>query len=384
MSVLTHHSTSAVARKRRAPVNVQSKAAEPASLVQELFATPRSSWSNVVSRDARYHSPAIVQLLLQKADDLFEATPIQCREIGAVAAQLADDMKDSCHVGIAELRVQAWKDLAQVTSRLGDPQEALRCLTAADAAVLMCSDREHQHAIVEFVRAIVLTTAERFVEARKSLLEARPAFETIDPRRHLFTFHQEAILDALTDDPRAAAQTIEKLIEEVSLWDDETELARLYTVASYAWNKAGESQTAARYVQLAAEIHERKRYTAQMAVDMFRKAGVTAQLGEPTFDFDQAREKLIALGLKNVVVEIDFAYLQAKAAAGADARALHALCARLAADASAAALPVTACEAIDWLRRMSERLTANDVAKVQSFVSESEADPQRPFEPPVE
>ncbi|HEX9161206.1 MAG TPA: hypothetical protein VF980_05825 [Thermoanaerobaculia bacterium] len=46
-------------------------------------------------------------------------------------------------------------------------------------------------------------------------------------------------------------------------------------------------------------------------------------------------------------------------------------------------MPVTACEAIDWLRRVGARLTPSDVAAVQFFMSEVEVDPAKRFEPPT-
>jgi hypothetical protein len=49
----------------------------------------------------------------------------------------------------------------------------------ADEVAETSSDRKYQHAIVEFARAIILTSMERFAEARNHLLSARQVFEAI-------------------------------------------------------------------------------------------------------------------------------------------------------------------------------------------------------------
>jgi tetratricopeptide (TPR) repeat protein len=344
---------------------------EPQRLVDELLAAPPSAWLTVIMRDPRYRSTAVLSALLEKADVIVDDSPTHSRDISKLASQLAEVINDSSPLADPELRVRAWKDLAWVTSRLGDHLEAFQYLEIAESVASVCSDPAHQRAIVEFVRAIVLTNMERYAEAREHLLAARVVLETVDRRRYLLTFHHEAVIQAVTQDPRAAALAIESLIEEISSWGDEADIERLYVTAAYAWHRAGETPIAAEYVHKAAEINTRKGNAAEMARDIASQAALMAAQGDPAGafpKFDEARAKLLALGLKRDLLILDFAYLRAKAAAGAEPRELHVLCTRLAEQASAAGLPVTTWEAIDWLRQISERLTAEDVTRVEALV----------------
>lgn len=367
---------------------------EPAAaLVDELLARPMPSWSKSASRDGRYRSPEVIRVLLDRAFREFDNEPVRCRAICEVATRLTDRLARPDDEGVPELRVQAWKDLAHVTATLGNPEQALVCLQNADTAASQSANPDHQKAIVEFERSLVMLFAERYAESRKYLLAARPALERYDRRRFFMTLHQEAVLDAVTGDPRQSAQNIERLIEQAGMWNDADDqrrrddaMHRLYTQAAHSWSKAGDMKRAAEYTRKSAEIHARYGAAAEMARDAVREGIVIASLGDPAASFpkyEEARRQFIALGLHNELVELDFHYLQAKCAAGGDPRELHEICSRLVNAAIAAKLPVTACQAIAWLREISERMTPASVAAVRRFVEESQSRPDLPFEAPI-
>jgi transcriptional regulator with XRE-family HTH domain len=354
---------------------IKTEPAKQVDLVEGLLAAETSSWIDVVSRDERYQSPQTLIAILDHAAFICEKTPQRCRDLGKAAARIADLMNASGRLSEPDLRVRAWKDLAWVTSRLGDHAEALRCVDIADSAAATCSDSEHQKAIVEFARSIVLTYMEQYTTAREHLLHAREAFEKSDRRRYLLTFHQDAIIQSATSDPRAAAQSIEGIIDEISSRCDEDEIARLCTVAAHAWSMAGEAQRAAPYVRRAAEINVRLGNTYEMALDLSRQAALTAELGdlESSFpQFERARKRILELGLQTELINLDFGYLRAKVAAGCDTQELHAMCSRLAAEATAAGLPISTSDAIDWLRQISEQLSMSDIGNVEALVSDAQ------------
>jgi transcriptional regulator with XRE-family HTH domain len=375
-------------RRPRSPAKTPSVDQTPPAardLVDQLLSRPASTWKDVVSNDSRYCSDEVLKELLDQATAVFYNVPRRSQEISFIAARLADVIHDAGQLINPELRVQAWKDLAYGTSRIGSHDDALRYLEIADAAADACADPVHQGAIVEFVRSIVLTNMEEYAEAKKRLSAAREVLEKVDRRRYLLTFHHEALIETVTGDPRKAAEIIDRVIREISTYGDEAEMAQLYTVASYAKLKSGEPQLALEYLRKSQEISTRKGDLSEIARNLWREAAAIATLGdyETAFaKFDEGREKLMALGLREDLISLNLDCLREKAAAGAEPQELHALCSQIAGDASAAGLPVTACEAIDWLRRIAERLTVDDVDRVSSFVKVSQLHPARSFEPP--
>ncbi len=359
----------------------------PREIARELLARPMESWSEIAERERRYRSTEVIGVLLEDADREFDNDPLRCRAICAAATQLVERLPRLDEPGIPELRMQAWKDLAHVTSRLGDNEESLSYLERAEIAAAQSANPAHQKAIVDFERAIVFSLMERFDEARKRLLAAHPVLERFDRRRFFMILHAEAVLEAMSGDPGAASTRLEQLIAEAPSWNfDDAEMSRLYDSAGYALHRAGQTARAAKYVRLSAEMHQRSSSGAEMPRDIAREASLTAALGDPIASFakhEEARRKLIALGLHRDLVEVDFHYLLAKCAAGADPRELHEICSRLASAAIAAKLPVTACQAIAWLQQISERLTPDSVVTVRRFVEESESRPDLPFQAPV-
>jgi hypothetical protein len=349
--------------------------------VSELLSLPRDAWAAVAAGDRRLRQSAVVELLLDHAAEVFSDDPFRCRDITAVAARLAE-LTDGA---TAELRVRAWKDHANITSSLGEHANAIRLLETADAAAGSAADPEYQHAIVTFARSIALCRQERMAEAHAELVSARAVFERADRRRYILTFHQEAILKAGSGDPRAAAEMVMEVIRDVATWNDEPELAMLYTVAAYALGRANEFERAVEYVEKASEIHRKLGNRAEMVRDMQRHAAGMAALHrwDAAFaEYAEARAKMLEMGLKTDLLFLDLSQLRAKAAFGADARELHSLATQVANDALAAGLPMTACEATDWLRQISERVTPDAVEMVTNFLRKVELNPSLEFRPP--
>ncbi len=367
------------------------KAPGAGELVDALLARRMSSWSRVASRDPRYRSPGVIRTLLDRSDREYDNKPLRCRAICEVATELLDRLDGPDEAGASELRVRAWKDLAHVTATLGEHDNALAYLQKAESAAATGGNPEHQMGIVELERSLVSLMAERYAEARKHLFAARPALEKHDRRRFWIALHTEAVLEAVSGDPHRAAVDLDRLIGQAESWNEgdpdqhDDDMHRIYSSAAYAWYRAGDTERAVEYTRKSEEIHRKREREAEMARDIGRRASLTAILGDPAGAFpkyEEARKRLAAVGLQREVIDMDFFYLYAKCVAGADPRELHEICSRLVSASLAARLPVTACHAIDWLRRISAHLTPDSVTAVQGFVLQSELRPDLPFEPP--
>ncbi len=344
-------------------------AARPADLMDELLGSPPESWESKLARDERFHSLGVARELITRADAIFDVDPAHCHSINASAVQVSGLI----HSATSEVRFDALKDLAHANWRLGRYDEALDCLDKAEIVADSCANPPYRKAIAHFVRAIVLTLTESFDEARKHLLIARDGLQSVDPWRHLLTYHHEALIRAMTNDPLGAAHTVEDLLHKVAVFGDETELARLCTVGAYAWYRAGNVPRAKQLTERAAEIHLRLGQRAEIAIDDFRRAVLIAETHpeDAVILLTSARKQLADLKLKKEGIVLDLRLLRVKAASGASTRELHELSSQLASAAIAAGLPVTACEAIDLLRQVSGNLTIDAIDQARALVRRS-------------
>lgn len=358
----------------------------------DLLALPASHWHTAVASDRELRTAPFCREIIERAAGAFDQTPTRCRELGVLAVSIAERVCAEAPVPVYELRVEALRDLAYVTRRLGDFDEALRLLADAQETAEQCVEREYEIARIRFSRAIVLTDMQRFQDARAELLEARSTFEEADLRRYVLTFHQESIIHSMTGDFAAAAHTIANVIEQVERWpsrgdgaEQQRELARLYNTAAFAWQNYGDLDAAEEELRKSHAIHLRLGDTAELARDEWHTAAIEARrqrFDEAFAHFASARTKLERLGLVRDLLNLDWDVFEASIASGVDQRALRAQCERLASEAIAARLPVTAADAIAWLRS-SASISRELATSVRAFVKSSEAYPSVAFIPPV-
>jgi tetratricopeptide (TPR) repeat protein len=287
-------------------------------------------------------------------------------------------------VGVPELQVEAYKDLANVTRRLGDFEEAGRLLAIADAAADSTTEAEYQHAVVSFARSILLTDMQRWSEASKALHSARSVFEEADRRRYVLTFHQEAVIRSESGDYLGAAKTIGDVIGQVRSWGDRDELARLYCVAAYAWEGAGDLEAAQECLNKAMVLHAEAGASVEIAMDVWRLGSLMAKrqlYTEAYVQFTTARRMLEQLSLPKYILNLEFDVLEAKIAQGVTREEIATLC-RRSFESSQKDLPVNAAHALAWLREAALLLDIETVRQVRTFVRDSHVYRDAAFIPP--
>jgi transcriptional regulator with XRE-family HTH domain len=365
----------------RAPVTVASNSEQTdEDLVGRLLQEPETSWRSIVQSDPRYEESTQIRNLVERANQLLDVAPKVARSVALLAAELADH----AFADVAELRVDAWKNLAHAAWKLGNFGEGFESLDKAQTFVDACSNPELQRAILDFVRAIIYSVMQRYEDSRNLLLKVQPIFEKHDRRRYLMSVHQQALLEYSVGNAGGAAILAESLLAETLALGDSREVSLLYTLAASAWFAAGDLDRAEKYHEKSFEMSLENQRPVDAISNLHLHANILAEKGQTKTAIralTDARKRLAALGLTRWMIDADLDLLLLKAKSGANPRELQKLCRQLAEEALAAQLPITACEAINWLRKVSAELTDDKVEWVRTFVKQSEEDPERPFTP---
>lgn len=175
-------------RRRIDPVRMREFAATARKLQEErettsgavsllLRDTAKSEWGRLAEREELRNSGAI-ELLSREVSSRLHDAPDDALVLARLATDAAERISIDAYprVVLAQIRAQAWKDLARALCSLARYDEALRALDRADRELEPFGTVAHDHATVALYRAIVLQHVRDFDRAEALLAEASTIF----------------------------------------------------------------------------------------------------------------------------------------------------------------------------------------------------------------
>ncbi|HEX6086247.1 MAG TPA: tetratricopeptide repeat protein [Thermoanaerobaculia bacterium] len=154
--------------------------AEAEKLLGRLAASPyRFLWSILNVRKRRFRTGGVVRFLNKAAHDECERDPLHARNLADAAIAVAEALPDDLYPasGVEHLRGVAYKERANACRYLGELDAALAALDRAERSFRRLLAPDLHLAVVDHIRATVLTEAERHAEAMLYALRAAAVFE---------------------------------------------------------------------------------------------------------------------------------------------------------------------------------------------------------------
>ncbi|MCU1347969.1 MAG: hypothetical protein JWO56_999 [Acidobacteria bacterium] len=157
---------------------VESEDAEAVALLAPLLESPlRFVWADI-SRKERYRSPGVVRVLCHAALTACEKNPLHALDLADAATSIAEELPTDLYPAraIHGLRGLAWKDRANALRYLGRYGDALASLDESERAYRMLRAGALELAVVDFVRATVLVSGDRFDDSLVCVRRCTPVF----------------------------------------------------------------------------------------------------------------------------------------------------------------------------------------------------------------
>jgi len=147
------------------------RVAEERRLAPQL-AAELASWSPIeqrqkIGRDRRFHSAALVDLLLEECSVLSREEPSRAEEIARLALDIADQIepKDRSHALANDLRARAWAHIGNTRRILSDFEAAEAAMASAESLLEEGSGDPLERARVLDLKSSLLREQRRFDQA---------------------------------------------------------------------------------------------------------------------------------------------------------------------------------------------------------------------------
>jgi tetratricopeptide (TPR) repeat protein len=349
--------------------------------VPQIFSRPREEWYAVVNRDPRYVTQDAVWSALKSADAAISADPRKALAIFSWCTFVADRL---CSIVPAhDVRAEAWKNYGWLLRFFGDYAAAGTALDAAEESAALLDDDGRLLASVRLVRASLYINLERYDEAVLILSEAREIFERLlDLAGVVKTLDIEANARMKMGDVVSARILLRRVIAEHSHSDED--LARLFLNVAHASELAGDLREAKHALSEAIRLHKLCGARFMQAMDEWELGRIhlaNGDLNAACESIGHAHAEFIvagnhdsairsALELSAIEIENDIA------SEGTYQRLID--CATFAVERN---LPRAKYQALHYLQRLGEAVTAGKIRFISAWIERFESGPQE-FTPP--
>lgn len=351
--------------------------------VAALFRLPKAEWQKRLQEEPRFLSVASAWEMLAQAGRLDYVNAREATSRYRLALKVIEDLAAVLPQPPHELRATVWKDLAWTLRSVGEYTEAEAALDTAEQSARLCADREGMLARVKLMRAIVLTTMERYDEALPLVRESRATFGEIDdPVRYAMAVEQEALILMRWNDAANAIAILKRLLKEST--DDETR-ARRYGNLALAFEMAGDLGSARKTLKRAHTLHARLGWTHVMRMDQWALGRIMAKTGdldEGLLMLDRASEQSRELEDADSAVRIDLDRCVIEIENDRQTESTYNRLRAIAAFAIEKRLPQSECRALLFLQQLGRTTKPAHIRYVKDFIEDLARHPHREFVPP--
>ena len=259
-----------LARKREfvaAAVRLERERNEAADVVaRHLRETPIAEWPRLAELPSLRNNAALEQMS-EEVRKRLHRRPTEALTIAQLSTAVADSITAGLYppLVLAQIRANAWKDRASALRYLSRFDEALDAVFSAEAHLAPFSAVEHDRAIIQMVKGLVLLQTGRGEEALSILATCRRVFaEHHDHRRRVHSGIGEG--NALYEMSRYedARRIFASILDDANATNDIESRARIHNNLGYCMTQLGD------YVQ--ANIHFSE------AIAKFNDLGFTAEV----------------------------------------------------------------------------------------------------------
>ena len=370
---------------------VETEDAEAVTLLAPFLESPlRFVWADV-SRKERFRTPGVVRVLCHAALSTCEKNPLHALDLADAAVSIAEELPSDYYPAgaIHGLRGLAWKDRANALRYLGRYGDALASLDEAERAYRMLRASAMELAVVDFVRATVLVSGDRFEDALVCVRRCATVFR--DYREEVRYRHSrllEATILFMLRDLRGARPILVDLLAAARTNGDPMLTGRAAHNLGLVELDLGDLEQAKEHLSLALRIYEE----IGVSTEATRTRWSLARLAAAGGDFDDAlvrfravRNEFAAKGITidEALVALDMADLLLTTG---DVRAAGAIASELFVTFRAAGMVTSTLTALGFLHESAARgrLTPKLVQHVRVFLERAQRQPELLFAPPAE
>jgi len=370
---------------------VESEDADGATLLAPFLESPlRFVWADV-SRKERFRTPGVVRVLCQAALAACEKNPLHALDLADAAVSIAEELPADHYPAraIHGLRGLAWKDRANALRYLGRYGDALASLDESERAYRLLRTSALELAVVDFVRATVLVSGDRFEDALVCVRRCEPVFlEHREEVRYRHSRLLEATILFMLRDLRSARPILIDVLSGARIHSDPTLTARAAHNLGLVELDLGELPAAKEHLTLALQIYEEGGVSTEATRtrwSLARLAAAGGDLEDALLLFRSVRDEFGRQGITidQALVALDMADLLL---ATGDAAAASAIAAELFVTFRAAGMVTSTITALGFLHEAASRgrLTPKLVQHVRVFLERAQRQPALLFAPPVE
>jgi tetratricopeptide (TPR) repeat protein len=226
--LLGNDSVLAVLRRRDAQLTVEVE--EARVRLARLLGDPLAFIWEDVSRKPKYQTAGVVRVLCEHANAMCERDPLHALNLADCADAIASSFDESHFLGknVFQLRGLALKERANALRYRGQFAGALDALDQAARAYTRAGVTPWEHAVVTYVRGVVLFKASRLEEAAECAAACGAVFASSgDSTRYVYAQMLEASIRYWRSDYAGARDTYRALLAIAENDGDELLAARL-------------------------------------------------------------------------------------------------------------------------------------------------------------
>jgi tetratricopeptide (TPR) repeat protein len=368
---------------------VESEDAEAVALLAPFLESPlRFGWADV-SRKERFRTPGVVRVLCHAALAACEKNPLHALDLADAAVGIAEELPADYYPAraIHGLRGLAWKDRANALRYLGRYGDALASLDESERAYRLLRASSLELAVVDFVRATVLVSGDRFDDALVCVRRCAPVFrEHREEVRYRHSRLLEATVLFMLRDLQAARPILIDLLAGARLNGDPMLTGRAAHNLGLVELDLGELAEAKDHLSLALRIYDEIGVSTEATRtrwSLARLAAASGELDDALLRFRAVREEFARKGITvdEALVALDMADLLL---ATGNSAAAGAIAAELFGTFRAAGMVTSTLTALGFLHEAAAtgRLTPKVVQHVRVFLERSQRQPELLFAPP--
>lgn len=368
---------------------VEAEDAEAVTLLAPFLESPlRFVWADV-SRKERFRTPGVVRVLCHAALGACEKNPMHALDLADAAVSIAEELPSDYYPAraIHGLRGLAWKDRANALRYLGRYGDALASLDESERAYRLLRASALELAVVDFVRATVLVSGDRFEDALVCVRRCTPVFR--DYREEVRYRHSrllEATILFMLRDLRAARPILIDLLAAARTNGDPILTGRAAHNLGLVELDLGDLPAANEHLSLALRIYD----DIGVSTEATRTRWSLARLAAARGDFPDALTRFGAvrdefrrqgITIDEALVALDMADLLLTTG---DTDAARGIAAELFKTFRAAGMVTSALTALGFLNEAAVRgkLTPRVVQHVRTFLERAQRQPELLFAPP--
>jgi tetratricopeptide (TPR) repeat protein len=213
--------------------------AEAKAIVANLRETGLDVWD--LDIPSEWRTAGFVEELTAVAWQILESDPRHSLASAQLALAIATSIPTGTYPSPIQARIEgmAWKEIGTAHRYLGEFDAALHAYDAAQRSLGSANALQHESAVVELARAIVLNELDRRDEALKLLAEIEPILREFGDQRHVVHVRQMTANIYYSQSRFAdAARELQNAIPEVP-FDDFYTSAALHTSLGLTYGKLG-------------------------------------------------------------------------------------------------------------------------------------------------